>query len=401
MAEITAKERTIAEAFYHPANGFGGIEQTYRASRAADPTITRQDVRAFLAKQELRQRRKPHKVNSFVPLFPRQEFQVDLLDQGANANPRYGLTAIDIFSKKAACIPINSKIAPVTAQALRRVFDELGYPTSIMCDEGGEFMGQFAHECEEEDVKIIRSRTGGRFVERLIRTLKMRIFERKKALGGAWTQYVQPVVDQYNDTVHTSTHARPNHIVEHEYSVPVLRRAHAWMVRFAKFPVQHEALDVGDLVKIRVKQGSFYKETFNSWSTTVYTIRSVDPTTPEGTTYHLQGYRRPLLRFELKKVEDVQRVNRGELQSALNVVRHQERPQLLALPPPPAVAAPPAAAVPAVPAAAPAVQAAPVAPAAAAAAPRPPRVRRPNVLPARPNTRAFARAQREAAANAP
>lgn len=399
MAEITAKERAIAASFYDSANGFGGIEQTYRAARAADPTITRQDVRAFLAKQELRQRRKPHKVNSFVPLFPRQEFQVDLLDQGANVNPRYGLTAIDIFSKKAACIPINSKIAPVTAQALRRVFDELGYPTSIMCDEGGEFMGQFAHECEEEDVKIIRSRTGGRFVERLIRTLKMRIFERKKALGGSWTQYVQPVLDQYNDNMHSSTHASPNHVVNHEYDIPVLRRAHAWMVRSAKFPVQHEALSVGDFVKIRIKQHSFYKETFNSWSPTVYTITSIDNTTPEGTTYHLQGYRRPLLRFELKKIEDVQRVNHGQLQSALNVVRHQVQPQLLALPPPPApVHVSAAEAAPAGPAVADAAEAAP---AVAVAPPRPPRVRRPNVLPARPNTRAHVREQRAAAANQP
>ena len=173
-------------------------------------------MRSFLAKHELRQRRKPLKVNSYVAMFPRQEFQVDLLDMGEQATPRYGFVAIDIFSKKGACIPIRSKLASETTEALRKVFGELGYPSSIMCDEGGEFQGEFAEECKKQDVKILKSRTGGRFVERFIRTLKMPIFERRKALGGVWTQYVQPVLDRYNDTVHSSTHERPSIIAEQE-----------------------------------------------------------------------------------------------------------------------------------------------------------------------------------------
>ena len=305
MAEISAKDRLLAEVFYHPQTGFGSVEQTYTAARLRDHTINRTEVRAFLAKQEVRQRRKPHKVNSYVALFPRQEFPVYLLDMGDAAAPRYGFVCIDIFTKKAACIPINRKLAPVTADALKRVFGELGYPTSIMCDEGGEFRGEFAQECENEDAKILRSRTGGRFVERLIRTLKLRTFERKKALGGIWTAYVHHVIDQYNDTMHTSIHAKPNHVSSNEYNIPVITQAHAWMQRSAKYPVTHEALSVGDTVKIRIKAPSFYKETFNSWSPKVYTIVSIDATTPEGTTYQLEGYHRPLLRYELKKIIDV------------------------------------------------------------------------------------------------
>ena len=107
MAEITARDRLISEVFYNPDTGFGSIEHTLKAARLRDPSITRQDIRQFLAKQEVRQRRKPHKVNSFVPFFPRQEFQVDLLDMGDKSTPRYGFTCIDIFTKKGACIPIN------------------------------------------------------------------------------------------------------------------------------------------------------------------------------------------------------------------------------------------------------------------------------------------------------
>ena len=76
--EISAKERLLADIFYNPQTGFRGVEQTYTAARLRDGTVNRGDVRAFLAKQEVRQRRKPHKVNSYVAAFPRQEFQVDL-----------------------------------------------------------------------------------------------------------------------------------------------------------------------------------------------------------------------------------------------------------------------------------------------------------------------------------
>ena len=105
----------------------------------------------------------------------------------------------------------------------------------------------------------------------------------------------------------------------------------------AKFPVKHETIVVGDHVKIRIKPKAFYKETFNSWSNEVYTVESVDSQAPQGVTYHLQGYRRPLLRFELKKIEGVQRFVGGQLQSALHLVQH---PQIAPVPVPGVAAAP-------------------------------------------------------------
>ena len=106
-----AKEKTIAAVFYDRRKGFGSVEATWKVAHAADPGITRADVRAFLAKQEIRQRHKPTQVNGSVADLPRQEFQIDLLDQGEKAVPRYGLCAIDIFTKKGACIPIANKFS--------------------------------------------------------------------------------------------------------------------------------------------------------------------------------------------------------------------------------------------------------------------------------------------------
>ena len=62
----------------------------------------------------------------------------------------------------------------------------------------------------------------------------------------------------------------------------------------------------------------------------MYTVERVDTTAPQGTVFHLTGYRRPLLRFELKKVADVQRYSNNELRSAFDVVKYGA-----AVPPPP------------------------------------------------------------------
>ena len=317
---VSEKEKTIATVFYHPRTGFGSVERTFRAAHAVDNTITRGHVRDFLAKQEVRQRKKPSKVNSFVADFPRQEFQVDLADFGERAVPRYGFVAIDIFSKKAACFPITAKEASKTTEALRKTFQELGYPASIMCDEGGEFQGEFANECKEQDIELLYSRTGGRFVERFIRTLKKALFERRHSLGGRWNDYVQEWCDQYNDSVHSSTRQRPDFLADHEYDFPLLSQARAAQMKIAKFPVAHPDIVVGDHVKIRIKPSGFYKETFNSWSPEVYVVERIDEEHPMGALYHLRGYRRPLLRFEIKKVADVQRVVGGEVQSVINQV---------------------------------------------------------------------------------
>ena len=165
--EVAERDRRLGEIFYDPQNGYGSVENTYKAARAQGMlNLTRQHVREFMAKQELRQRRRPKAVNSFVGDFPRQEFQVDLADFGAASTPRYGFVAYDIFSKRGACFPMQNKFAADSTEALKKTFEELGYPTSIMCDEGAEFRGSFAEECKTQDILLLHSRTGGRVVER-------------------------------------------------------------------------------------------------------------------------------------------------------------------------------------------------------------------------------------------
>ena len=304
-----SKDRIIAEAYYDERHGFGSLQHTLKKAKEVDPSITYAEVKKFLDKQEVRQTRKPTHLNSFVADLPRQEFQIDLADFGANANPRYCFVAIDIFSKKLFAMPLKARSESVTA--IQPMLDALGYPISIMNDEGGEFLGRFSKLLHSDLIEQIYSRTGGRFVERVIRTLKMALHLRTQSFENSWHTYLQAVVDQYNERLHSGTGATPNKVAENEYDMDVIAEARENLEEKAKFHLKHPPLKVGDLVKIRVKPRSYtsYKETFNSWTTQVYKILGIDDNLDGGPRYRLEGYHRSLLRYELKKVLDVQRPN--------------------------------------------------------------------------------------------
>ena len=61
------KDRVISVAYYNVHTGFGSIEQTLRQAREVDPGIKREDVKRFLDRHEVRQRKRPNRYNSFIP----------------------------------------------------------------------------------------------------------------------------------------------------------------------------------------------------------------------------------------------------------------------------------------------------------------------------------------------
>ena len=95
---------SISKVYYDKVYGFGSIQQTL----ALDPTIKREDVKSFLDKQEVRQKKKPTKQNSYVPFEAHDEVQMDIA-YFPDPPYRYGLVAIDVFSKMRTVIPLKTK----------------------------------------------------------------------------------------------------------------------------------------------------------------------------------------------------------------------------------------------------------------------------------------------------
>ncbi len=134
-------EDIIRVAYYNPEEGFVGIEKLYQKLKSKG--VSRDDIRKFLKKQEVYQVNKKNnrKMRSFVPQYPLQEFQIDLiyLDDSHLNNARYGLCCIDAFSKRADVELMKKKTKEQTVDAMDEVMHRMGVPEMIYCDEGSEF----------------------------------------------------------------------------------------------------------------------------------------------------------------------------------------------------------------------------------------------------------------------
>lgn len=96
-------ENIIREAYYDPLVGFVGMNKLYHKLKSYG--ITREQINDFLQKQEVYQTTKKNNQsrNSFIPRYPLQEFQIDLIyiDNPHLNQSKYGFCCIDVFTKKA------------------------------------------------------------------------------------------------------------------------------------------------------------------------------------------------------------------------------------------------------------------------------------------------------------
>ena len=163
---MPTKQEILQRVYYDRKTGFGSFQDTLKQAKFIDNSITVADVRSFLEKQEVRQVHKPqHAYNSFVAPGAREQFQIDVADFGKYAHPRYGLVAVDVFTKKMDVEPMGNKQPATTAHALDNSIHDMGLPNSIAHDEGGEFESEFAQRVKYFDADDIRIRTRPRFVD--------------------------------------------------------------------------------------------------------------------------------------------------------------------------------------------------------------------------------------------
>ena len=89
-------EKLLDEIYYDRALVRKTIENVLKRAKEEDASITREDVKAFIEAQEVRQETtRKRKEGSYVASAAREEFEADLADFGALAVPRYALVCVD------------------------------------------------------------------------------------------------------------------------------------------------------------------------------------------------------------------------------------------------------------------------------------------------------------------
>ena len=104
--------------------------QTYKEAVKLDNSVRLQDVKDYLSKRDdIQVKVKPNTYNSCVSPGAKFEFEIDLMDietKGATSNTRYGLVAIDNFTKIADVVPINNNTPEEIIIVLDKIFTSMG-----------------------------------------------------------------------------------------------------------------------------------------------------------------------------------------------------------------------------------------------------------------------------------
>lgn len=183
------------------------FKKTNQDAREKDSSITLQNVKDWIHKN-VERTKQLRGYNSFINDEAFEEFQVDL----AFFKDQACLVMIDIFSKYAVAVPIQSKETPDVVAGIMEGFTKMGgKPKMIYSDsEGALGSNLFKEYCDEHNIKLITTRTHAWVVERFIRTLKNMINLRIRNTTKSWKDVLFEVLLTYNNKeVHSSTGLTP------------------------------------------------------------------------------------------------------------------------------------------------------------------------------------------------
>jgi transposase InsO family protein len=300
----------IRQLYRDPKKGLIGVkafsEKHYLPVKKVEEALRGEDVytqnRPAVSKFERRK--------TFVDGIDEQ-WQADLMDMvgqlDANDGYRYILCVIDCFSKYAWAVPLKTKGAAEVAKAFQKVLDSGRKPKKLQTDDGTEFFNRSMESLlKNNDIQHFStfSPLKATIVERFNRTLRMRLtrlWDVQKTFN--WIDKLSDVIENYNNTKHSSIGMTPTEASRPENEAKVFQRLFPPKYQPEAGPreagnlgyryqvddhskASNRALSVGDYVRIQTERGVFTKEQVNKWSTEIFQIEKVLPTSP--VTYHLK-----------------------------------------------------------------------------------------------------------------
>ena len=211
----------------------------------------------------------------------------DLADMGAlskeNEGVNFLLLVIDTFSKYGWIVPLKNKKAQTIVKALKEIFKESGRrPDKLWTDKGTEFFNKdvrdlvYLYATENEEKSSI--------AERWIRTMKENMF--KYFTDNNTNKYIDvlpDLVEDYNNTVHSSTKFTPVEASKKENELKVWRNLYPDRYKTSRL---NPKFSVGDMVRITKKKKVLEKGYTARWTEEIFTIKKIRETNP--ITYELE-----------------------------------------------------------------------------------------------------------------
>ena len=133
---------------------------------------------------------------------------MDILARDGGESVRYGMVAIDNFTKIAEIIPIENRQPIELISALKLIFRSMGTPKQLYSDEESSFRAKaFFRFINENEIKHIQTSTHAPSAERFIRTFKNNLYRRLDGLKqdkSDWAKHVSSILTKYNNAEHNN-----------------------------------------------------------------------------------------------------------------------------------------------------------------------------------------------------
>lgn len=346
----------ISKAYYDEGMCFGrDALYHYLKTKYGKETPSIRTVMRFLSRQKLHQEfsqtRSGGMTNYFIPVSPFHSLSIDLIDFNFRQSMqyRYILVVLDNFSRKMFCEALTSKKAHITANGMKRIFEQMKKAHGddildrikyINSDDGPEFRGDFDKLLKE--YKIPRRRTlgghpeGNALVERSNAKVKMLIAKYIKIEGGSWKDHLEKATDAYNHQYIRTTKYTPLEALElkpDQYQILIDNVASN---QKNDVVIKKDIFQKNDIVRIKLNKGTLGKSSTPSWSSETYkigeVIRNVNPQIADK--YKIEGkaqdqnYSRGDLQKVNGKVEEIPRKltkkQRDEIASQLRLNQDSE-----------------------------------------------------------------------------
>ena len=319
---------------------YGGAERLYKRATEIGIPVSRDQVAHYLSAQLPYSIHKPvrHKFvrnHTYVGHID-QQWQADLADTQSIASDndqfRYILTCIDVLSRFAWAVPVQSKSAKHMLVAFKKLFQlaRPRVPQRLQTDDGKEFFNrEVSAMLRNKGVSHFSSHSDNKaaVVERFNRTLKTRLYVYFTANSTKrYVDVLQDIVYAYNHSVHRGIRMRP---VDVEGEAAATK---AWMNLYYKDTCKQGAArqTLGDKQRVRITRwkGGFEKGYAPNWTRehfriqkhianprAVYKLQDTKGEPIEGCFYDKELQPIPVTLLQVERV--LKRRKRGKAQESL------------------------------------------------------------------------------------
>jgi hypothetical protein len=275
----------IIEQYYEDYN-YPSVDKLYKLLKDDGHEIKKKDIKEFIDKQKeaqiLKETKKSKKqLGHITSLKPNYVWQLDIYYMmkyhKQNKEFKYILACMDVFTRKAYCLPMKNKDNDDVKLTLKILFEEAGVPLVITSDNDATLL---SNECQDifnkhgiiHDVVPKGDHASLGIIDRFARTLKTILHKRFiKYDTTNWIDPLPTIIKKYNNSPNSALDGiKPNdaQLPENIYTIMEIN-----LKKKEKRTTFKNPFNIGD--KVRVEVPGMNKKSEGKYSDKVFTIQDV------------------------------------------------------------------------------------------------------------------------------